>query len=480
MKNIIKFQLGLAAFGVLAVVLAGFSNKVFASTNEITEPFGIFRITTGGRHVLSGKHEGQIIIEAARSDVVELVLDGFHLHNPNGPAIFAPRSRKVELILADGTINTISDGRHPNNETNAAIYIQHELLISGSGTLKVHGNFHHGIRTQNFFTINSGTIEVTAVGDALRGRDGVIIEDGTFSLTAGGDGIQSNRASDPERGFVTINGGRFIIAAGDDGIQAESRITINDGTFSITAHDDGITTNGSVFIHGGNINIIDSYEGIEGLNVTITGGDIKIFARDDGINARCGEISPVAHHRNVSRAPANENIYVRITGGNIHIHALGDGIDSNNNIFLEGGTVYISGPSSGREGAVDHEGIFLITGGELVTAGSVRSISSQSTQASLIVAYGRQLPGGTLIEVRNSRGCTLLKHVAQNAFSMSTFTSVNFAIGQTYALYINGEKTGGITLTGIVTTIGGNSVNRGFANARGGGRLNQQTPPRSR
>ncbi|MDR0465175.1 MAG: carbohydrate-binding domain-containing protein, partial [Treponema sp.] len=221
---------------------------VAINAKQIEFTDGIARITAGGRYILSGEHEGQILIDASRRDLVQLILDGATLHNPGGQAIFAPRSLGVELILADGTINNISDGIYNDEENNAAIFVQHDLIISGGGTLNVIGNYHHGIRAQDFLTINGGTFRITAAGDALRGRDGVIINDGTFSLTAGGDGIQSNNDSNPEYGYITINGGTFDIRASDDGIQGETNVIINGGNIQISASDDGITSNGPVLV----------------------------------------------------------------------------------------------------------------------------------------------------------------------------------------------------------------------------------------
>ena len=430
---------------------------------------GVALITKGGRYRISGEHTGQILINATRSDEVEIILDGVILNNPAGQAIFAPRSKSVELILADGTVNYISDGIHSDTENNAAIFVQHDLVISGNGTLNVTGNFHHGIRAQDFLVISGGTINITAAGDALRGRDGVIIQDGEFNLIAGGDGIQSNNDSNPDYGFITINGGTFNISAGDDGMQAETSITIYNGSLTIKAADDGITTGGSVLIAGGYINITESYEGIEGLNVTITGGIVNVYARDDGINARDSELTGMNNMRGgwqMMRGPANQNMYVRITGGIINIHALRDGIDSNNNIFLEGGSLSISGQSMGMEGAIDLDGVFLLTGGELITAGSVMNVSGQSTQPILYVTFNQQLPAGTSIDIRDENEKILLSYTALMAFRVSAFTSPEFKIGKTYSLYVNDQKASDAALGSIITSLGGSN------NYMGGGRGN--------
>ena len=474
MKRIIVLLVCLLA-AVLLTAFACYAKKELETGNQ-QDLFsnGIFRITDSGRYVFAGKYEGQILIETDRDDVVELVLEGLTLHNPNGPAIFAPRSRRVELILADGTTNTISDGRHPNDDTNAVIYIQHDLIISGNGTLNVKGDFHHGIRAQDYLIVRGGIINVTAVGDALRGRDGVIIENGTFTLTAGGDGIQSNNNSNPERGFITINGGIFAIKAGDDGLQAETNLTINGGDFTISAVDDGMTTKGPVLITGGTIRVTESYEGIEGLNITITGGDISVFAKDDGINAREHRGNTSMRGRFMMRGAVNDNVFIRFAGGNIHVVVPDgdtDGIDSNGHIFLEGGTLHLSGPSRIMAGAIDSDGAFVVTGGELITAGSIESIDANSTQPIFHTAFNSQYPSGSVIEAKDVSGRTLLEHTAGIAFSMAGFTSQHFSVGETYSIYINNEKVQDITLNSIVT----NQVSgRGFGGPGGfggGGRM---------
>jgi len=478
MKKIILF---VAALSLIAFLSAGSPESSSADYKQAVFSNGVFRITSAGKYVLSGKQEGQVLIQAGKNDVVELALDNVTLNNPNGPAINASRAKRVELILLEGSVNTISDGKHSNdnsNENSAVIFVQNDLVISstgtGNGALNITANFQHGIRAQDTLTIKSGVFNIKAVGDALRGRDAVIVEAGTFSLTAGGDGIQANNDVNAERGYVTINGGAFTINAQDDGIQAESAVTINGGSLTMTVKDDGITAKGSVLITGGTIRITECYEGIEGLNVTIKGGDIDIFSRDDGINAR-EYVAAAANVRGrfmmgrqpMGRSPINENIYVRITGGNIHVRGSTDGIDSNNNVFLEGGTLRISGPSMGMEGAIDFDGAMLITGGTLVTAGSVTSVSPQSRQPAVIVGYNQQQPNGALIELKDSSGKTILDYTAKNTFSMSAFTSPDLVIGKTYSLYINRQKVQDIALSSLVTTVGNNNFYRGGFGGRG-------------
>jgi len=337
---------------------------------------GVFRIATGGKYVISGEHVGQIFIEVTESDIVELLLDDMALHNPNGPAIFAPRPQSVGLILAEGTINTISGAGRANTEINATIYVRNDLTISGDGSLTINSDHGHGI-------------------------------------------------------------------------QAVASIVMSGGTLEITSERNGMTSNGSILIMDGAIRIPDSYEGIEGFNVTVTGGDIDIFARDDGINARDSN-EPTGGTR--GRFGINDEMFVRIAGGNVRIHALRDGIDSNGNTFLEGGTLHISAPSLRfGDDAIDQDGFFLVTGGKLVTAGTVRSVSSHSTQPVIFFSHGRQIQNGSHIKVKDAVGHILLEYTAQNAFSMSALTSPAFIAGETFIVHVNGERTGEVTIEGIIT-----------------------------
>jgi hypothetical protein len=252
---------------------------------------------------------------------------------------------------------------------------------------------------------------------------------------------------------IYIVGGDFTIDAEDDGIHSNGGVLITAGRLSIRTGDDGIHADAAVEITGGNINIPVCYEGIEGMSVTIGGGNVFIIASDDAVNAANSDDDAAPWGRPMGRGRVNENLFVRITEGTIDILAGHDGIDSNGNPFLEGGTVKISGPSQGMEGAIDLDGSFTITGGELITAGSVISIS-ESVQPVILVSYARQQASGSLIEIKDRGGNTLLEYTSRNACTMSGFTSPSFELGKTYSLFINGQKRVDIAANNMLTAIG--------------------------
>ena len=534
-------------------------------------------ITKAGTFVLSGTlANGQVLIDAGNDDVVRLVLNGVTLHNEAGPAIYSPESEKIVLILADGKKNTVSDGSgytifDDENEPYAAIFAQNDLSITGSGTLTVNGNCKHGIRTQDILVITGGEINVTSVGDALRGRDGVAIQDGSITLNTDGDGIMSNNADDEARGYIIINGGTHIIHAANDGIQAESALTITEGSIqiitgggsenapireetrggwggdrsnssfetievdsvsmkglkagkqlsiaggdisidtqddgihsddvlfimggrlSIKTGDDGIHADVSAEISGGDIDIPVCYEGIESLSVTISGGNISIIAVDDGINASDGtgrsgafggemQGGPGAGWpdmqqgggMNEARFAAVEGAVIRISGGTIDILASRDAIDSNGHLYLEGGTITLNGLSMGADGAIEMDGDFIVTGGQLITAGSVYSASEGSTQPILLISYATQQSSESIITIKDSEENVLLEYTSKTGFSASGFTSPSFKTGETYTLFIDGEKRIDVLLSDINTSIGDDGGN--YSLGRGGTGGNRGNP----
>lgn len=246
----------------------------------------VVTITTEGTYVLAGTLDnGCIVIDAADSDDVQVVLNGAHITNESGPAILAQNADKTILTIAADTTNSAADGAvyadTSDDAPNAAIYADCDLSINGKGILDVTGSCNNGIGTKDDLKIADGTINVTAVNNALKGKDSVQIAGGTFNLEAGGDAIQSDKDDDAAKGFVVIDDGSFTISAANDAVQAETGITINGGTFDVTTNEGadnaGEKTHGTDF--GGGFTRPEMGEGFGGsrpmppeMNGTFDGG----------------------------------------------------------------------------------------------------------------------------------------------------------------------------------------------------------------
>ncbi|GHV05472.1 hypothetical protein FACS1894217_02410 [Clostridia bacterium] len=391
-------------------------------------------ITEGGNYSVSGTlTDGQIIISAPKQ-VVNLELAGVDITSSKGSAIYAATAKTFNLILKDGTVNSLTDGAtradEQAEEENAALCSDADLTISGEGTLNITGNYKHGIKAKDTLVISGGTINIPqAVKHGIYGNDSVTVTGGNITIDVG-------------EGKV-INDGRGGLAGWGKNPTATTDDTTSD-------KQKGIKTDGDLTITGGTLDIKNSYEGLEGINITISGGKIDIIATDDGLNVddRTGVLT--------------------ISGGELTIDSQGDGLDSNGNINMTGGTVYVSGPTMSGNGALDHDGTFTLAGGILIAAdmgGMVEAPDSSSTQPSITASFATQ-KAGTVISLRDSSGKILCQFAPAKQFASATFSTPDIKIGQTYSIYAGDTKLSDIEATTVVT--GGSEG--GMGQRPGGGR----------
>ena len=326
----------------IAITLGGSS----ASCNSaaVTINGSTVTITAAGTYLLYGTlDDGTIIVDATSEDKVQLVLDGVSINSTDYAAIYVKQADKVFITLADGTVNTLSNGgtftQIDDNNVDAVIYSKDDLTLNGTGTLKISSPAGHGVVSKDNLTITDGVYEIAAASHALAGKDSIAIADGTFTLASGKDGLHSENSDDETLGNIYIAGGTFTINSPDDAIHANTLLTIDGGTFDITAA-----------------------EGLEATYITINDGVINIAASDDGVNA--------------ARKSSAYTPTVEINGGTLTIVMSAgdtDGVDSNGNLIINGGTIDVTGQS-----AFDYDGTAQDNGGPLIVNGSqVESIPNQ-------------------------------------------------------------------------------------------------------
>lgn len=399
------------------------------STGEIETSGDDVNITKEGIYTLTGEINGKVIINTSGN--VKLILDNVTINSTSGPCILVSEADNVVIELKDGTTNTLTDTTNYTSypDEDATIFSHDDLIFEGNGTLIINANYSDAIASKDDLTINSGTYKITSIDDAIRGKDSVYIKDGNFTIVAKGDGIKSTNDTDSAKGFVLIEGGKFNINCVSDAIQAETKLVIKDGDFTIkttgstdtdsakgikaetlitidggkfeiNSTDDGIHSNGSVVINKGTITINSSddaihadgmveinggtivataHEGIEATYVKINDGDITINASDDGINA--------------GNKSSEYSVKIEINGGNITIK-MGqgdtDGIDSNGDLYINGGTINITGQSP-----FDYDGTAKYNGGTIIVNGTeTNQITNQMMGGGMQGGRQGQMPGG--------------------------------------------------------------------------------------
>ena len=362
-------------------------NGAYVYHNEI-------HIVYAGKYVLSGElSDGSVIIEADSDDKVWLLLDGVSVHCEDNAALRVEQAGKVFLTLQDGTENTLASGSSYSEEAvssgvDGTVYSRDDLTINGTGSLTVTAEYQHGIVCNDDFVITGGTVSVTAAQDTIHANDSARIKDADLTLSAGDDGIVVS--NDDETSFI--------------------------------------------YVESGNITIPSCYEGLEATQITIAGGTIDIAPTDDGINANGN----------------SGNSVITITGGEITVtNEAGrdaDGLDSNKDIYISGGKLFVSVSDSGGSCAIDYGsengGKCEISGGTVLACGSsgmAEGFDSSSTQGFLMQTAAAS--AGTIVTVIDAAGNELISEKIPYSFSSVLVSLPEMKIGDTCTLIVGDTET---------------------------------------
>ena len=493
-------------------------------------------ITEAGRYVVSGSlSDGKITVDAHNSSKVWILLDGVDINCSDDACIRVDQAEKVFLTLAENSVNTLTSGSTYSDTalqdgTDGAIFAHDDLTINGSGSLSVTAEYRHGIAANDDLVITGGTITIKAAADAIHANDSVCIKEAQITVDAGDDGIVT--ANEEENGYMYIESGTIDITSVGDGIHTTGDITIAGGSITIAAGDDGIHSDQFVYIEDGEILINECYEGIEALIIDVSGGDITVYPEDDGFNANggssdmfgfgggpgqggmqgsskeeglgqdgsdpvdmssdgdsSGQMEQTAEEIQSSETAAEETqssetaaeeeeTYISISGGTITIindsGRDADGLDSNEDIRISGGTIYISLLGSGSNCAVDYGsesgGVAEITGGTIIACGAssmAEGFSSTSTQASILYNTSTVADEGTTLALEDEEGNILLSWDVPCSFSSALISCPEMQVGNSYQVVI-GDSSEEITIEEISTSYGDAQSDMGNGNMGGG------------
>lgn len=461
-------------------------------------------ITAAGTYLISGTlSEGQIKVEANEADKVQLVLSGATVTSANSAALHVAKADKVFLTLADGSENTLAtSGAYAATDDSAidgAVFSRSDLTVNGGGSLAVSSAEGNGIVCKDDVVLASGSATVTAAKHAIQANDSVRIAGGSYTLRAGTDGIHAKNDENSKLGYIYVAGGSLDITAESDGFDANYVLRVDGGTITVSAGDDGLHAESDLTINGGDITVTKSNEGLEGARVTIAGGTQDVVASDDGVNASGdpddsdsssdtdddssknnapssdrpgtagsgqmtggqeppaqdqsgqGDSTPPQEGKGGMAAGADESAYLLITGGTLTVKADGDGLDSNGALEVSGGEVYVSGPTSDGDSAIDYGdgSTATITGGTVVALGSTgmaEGFGNSSTQGSMLISASGNT--GDTVTLSDSSGKVLCSYVAQKSFACVLVSAPGVEQGKSYTLKV-GSNSIDVTLDSI-------------------------------
>ena len=419
--------------------------SISTSDGTYSKNGSIYALTTAGTYTLSGKLEGQILVDAVEDDEVVIELNGASISYDQDSPIKVTSADKVEISAKKDTENTISDNRSAKTVDSTslgegAIYAKSDLKLKGTGILVVTGNYNNGIHTSKDLTLQKLTLKVTGYNNAIKGNSSVTINSGTVQAYAKtGNGIKTEdsdvSSSGNQKGTIAINGGKVYVdslhdaidasynveidqtdsdvetsitiktgknstyyssssfkADSEKGLKATNNIVVNNGTVTIAASDDAIHAN-----YG------DSLEnGSKGLgNITVNGGTIQVASGDDGLHAD-NTLSITGGKVVVTNATEGfEGNYINISGGYSYIYGTDDGVNCSKKTFnscaftMSGGYLDVAVKSGDTDG-IDSNGNFTLSGGVIITRGSPGTNGSNMSTG-LDVDGTCSMTGGTLI-----------------------------------------------------------------------------------
>jgi hypothetical protein len=242
---------------------------------------------------------------------------------------------------------------------------------------------------------------------------------------------------------VSILGGTLSIDSADDAIHTDGDVTVSGGMLTLKSGDDGIHADASLTISGGSVTVSDSYEGLEAADIVIEGGEISVRASDDGLNAAGGSDGSNGGGWFGGDPFASQDASITISGGTLTVNSDGDGIDSNGDLTVSGGTIFVSGPTNSGNGALDYNGSGVITGGTLIAAGAsgmAENFSNGSTQCSVLVNFSSTVSAGSEICVYDSDGTLIASYTPEKNYQCAVISAPKLAVGETCTVTAGGAQ----------------------------------------
>ncbi len=328
-----------------------------------------------------------------------------------------------------------------------------------------------GIKSDGALYVNGGTFTINSADDAFHSNSDVTINDGTYTISSGDDGMHADSA-------LLVNGGTITVTESYEGLEGLN-ITINDGKIDIAASDDGMNAAGGNDQSGFGGMGGDGFKGMQApdaaqksddtsdntsdntqkpndtSDTAQTTGNITVEAQKSDNTSdtaqTTGNITVAAQKSDNTSvasqdtdAASDDEMWMVVNGGYVHVLAGGDGLDSNGDLTINGGEVYVDGPSDNGNSAIDYgeKSSFNINGGTVVAVGSsgmAEDVSSDSKQQVAFVKLDSQADVGDVI-LKDADGNEIISYTVQKKYDCVIISTADLKAGQTYTLSASGNE----------------------------------------
>ena len=141
---------------------------------------GRLLISEAGTYTLTGSMRGTLWVDPGQGDVT-LIMDNMRIDGGEGPGIAAISGDSLHVILANGTVNRVSDSA-ADSRYGAAIYCAVPTTFEGKGRLDVLSSNPMGIRGQEAdLTFASGSYMIRAAQDSVDTSGSLAVHNATVT-----------------------------------------------------------------------------------------------------------------------------------------------------------------------------------------------------------------------------------------------------------------------------------------------------------
>lgn len=439
--------------------------------------------------LLTGKsNDGQVNLKTAGKAKVRL--DGLTLTSNEGAPLCLKNKKKVEVVAAKGTENslTITACNDTANNKAATIWAKDKLLLSGKGTLNIiaTGDGCRGIKTKKDVTIEELTLNVTTSGNnlgekpfsfgAFPGFDNDSIQPGNFPMpnfsgkTPNFNGKIPDFSKFPPFGNDSIRPSNFPMPnfGGDfPGFGNDSTSQGGMGGFGgkhkYVASTKGIASKGKITINSGHVTVRTSTPGAEGIEgkegIVFNGGIVDVLTTDDAINANATIEFNGAHV--TARSMGNDAVDSNPKGG----FFMPFGGNSNQQdtvpaIIIRGGTIYAWSQVGSPEEGLDCDFAPLVVEGGTVFSvgggmGEMPSVPSNETaRQPTALLIGLNIEKDEAVNIYDDSGSLIVTVTIPFTMkrSASLVSTSAFKVGSSYTVKTKGYEKA-FTLTEPFTTV---------------------------
>ena len=219
--------------------------------------------------------EGQLVLKTAGK--AKVTLDGLNLTSQEGAPLDLKNKKKVEVVVAKGTENTLRDGETydmvDGEDQKAALFSEGQILVSGKGQLNIYSSGKSCMTSDDYVFVRPGTklyLNSTS-GHGIKAKDFVYIKGGVINMEIAADGAKGINCDS----LIYITGGRTtIINSGTTEFGTDSLGNVE------TTGAAGVKTDYNMTMTGGTLNIKCTGDDAKGVNVTepllFTGGELNV------------------------------------------------------------------------------------------------------------------------------------------------------------------------------------------------------------